>query len=215
MCAKGGSRPPHRPAVSRDSTESPRCSGGPSPALLPIPDSLSQLRSRLPLPQASPRALSAKRRQHGVNPSRDRGSFWDARRTQRPFPSARGLLPKPRGRVPRAAGRVQMGPPLLGGRGGLRAGLGTQRPGCVSLRVAAFVGDLGALPVLDMGWGLRILLYCEGPGPGQDQFWLLCGGLGRVVLTKSRTEGGQPPLPHLPGTATRGPGAGGDRTGRR
>lgn len=103
-----------------------------------------------------------------------------------------------------------MGPALLGGRGGVRAWLGTPRPGCVSLRVAAFVGDLGALSVLDMGWGVRILLYCEGPGPGQDQFWLLWRGLGRVVLTKSRTEGGQSPLPHLPGTATRGTGTGPD-----
>lgn len=143
-----------------------------------------------------------------------RGSFWHARRTHRPFPSARGQLPTPRGLARPAAGRLQVGSPLLGGRGGLRAVLGTPRPGCVSLRVAAFVGDLGCFSHWTWGEGGRIPLCCEGPGPGQDQFRPLRGRPGRVALTKSDTRVGHPSPPPLPGTPTRRQGAEGGRPGR-
>lgn len=139
-----------------------------------------------------------------------RGSFWDARRTHRPFPSARGLLPTPRGRARRAAGRVQVGSPLLGGRGGLRAALGTPHPGCVGLRVAAFVGDLGALSVL--GWGgADTSVFVKVQARDRTNSVSSVGGPGRVALTKSETGVGHLPLPHLRRTATRGRGGGGRR----
>lgn len=105
MCAQGRGRPPHGPAASPDSTESPRYSGRPSPALLPIPDSFSQLRlearrSMLPLPQASPRALSAKRRQHRINPSRDKRFILEREEIAQALPERTRAAPDATGASP-------------------------------------------------------------------------------------------------------------------
>lgn len=154
---RAGPQPPSPPRSSlsgqhRVSAAAP-CGGRPSPALLPGPDSFpaaargSRLGGRCCL---LPKLRQELFQQRGGNTASTlpgtRGSFWDARRTHRPFPSARGLLPAPRGRAWRAAREGAGGVAPPGGRGGLRAGLGR-----VSLCVAAFVDDLRALSSLDMG----------------------------------------------------------------
>ena len=103
-----------------------------------------------------------------------------------------------------------MGSRLLGGCGGLRAGLGTRRPGCASLRVFAFVGDLGAHSLLDMGRGHLCVMRVQA----RERANSLPSVGDRVALTKSGTKVGHPSPLHLPETPTRGRGAGGGRPGR-
>lgn len=212
MCAQGRGRPPHGPAASPDSTESPRYSGRPSPALLPIPDSFSQLRlearrSMLPLPQASPRALSAKRRQHRINPSRDKRFILEREEIAQALPERTRAAPDATGASPAGCREGACGVASPRWARWAESWAGHPAPEMRELARGRLCGRLGGAFCTGHGGGVRILLHCEGPGPGQDQFCLLCWGAGWVALTKSETGVGHPPLPHLPGTAPRARGA--------
>lgn len=103
--------------------ETPGPDPAPSPGL-PLPDSA---RSSAVGAASSPRLAESSFQRRGGNPESTllgtRSSFWDAKRTHRPFPSARGAALD-------TAGTVQVWSPLIGVHDGLRAALGTPRPGC-------------------------------------------------------------------------------------
>lgn len=116
---------------------------------------------------APPRALFAiKGRQYGIHPSRDK-KFTLGREED-----AQALPERTRGRSPhhRGGAGVAASPQLLE----MERRDGHPEPGeHASLRLAAFVGDLGALSSLDMRCRGNTPLCFEGPG--QVQFLPRCG----------------------------------------
>lgn len=89
------------------------------------------------------------------------GSFWVARRTRRPFPSAPG-----------GAGGVASPRWLRGAE----SWAGHPAPGMCELARVRLCGRLGGAFLT--GHGTRTPLRYEGPGPGKGQFPPLCGRQG-------------------------------------
>lgn len=205
MCARGRGRPPHGPGASPDSTAPSRRgvqdAGAQCGSWSPTPPSFaSRLAGRCCLsPQASQRALSAKRWQHEIDPSRDKRFILGREENAQALPERTRAAPDATGASWPVAWRVQVGSPSPRWARWTESRAGHSAPRMRELARGRLCGRLGGAFLTGHGEGGRIPLCCEGPGPGLDQFRPLRGRPGRVAFTKSDTRAGRPPPPPLLG----------------